>query len=51
MQTAREMARQVIEHLPDTATFDDIMYKCYVHQKIGAGLKDAAEGRVSPMKR
>jgi predicted transcriptional regulator len=46
MQTAKEMARQLIEHLPDTATFDDIMYEFYVRQKIEAGLKDAAEGRV-----
>ena len=46
MQTAKEMARQLIENLPDTATFDDIMYEFYVRQKIDAGLKDAAEGRV-----
>jgi predicted transcriptional regulator len=36
----------LIEHLPDTATFDDLMYELYVRQKIEAGLKDAAEGRV-----
>jgi predicted transcriptional regulator len=46
MQTAKEMARQLIEHLPDTATFDDIMYEFYVRQKIESGLKDVAEGRV-----
>lgn len=46
MQSLKEMAHEVIEHLPDTATFDDLMYEFYVRQKIEAGLKDAAEGRV-----
>lgn len=46
MQSVKEMARDLIEHLPDTATFDDLMYEIYVRQKIEAGLKDAAEGRV-----
>ncbi len=46
MQSLKEMAHELIEHLPDTATFDDLMYEFYVRQKIEAGLKDAAEGRV-----
>ena len=46
MQSVKEMARELIEHLPDTATFDDLMYEIYVRQKIEAGLKDAADGRV-----
>ena len=32
MQTAKEMAHQPIERLPDTATFDDILYEFYVRQ-------------------
>ncbi len=46
MQSVKDMAGEVIEHLPDTATFDDLMYEFYVRQKIETGLKDAAEGRV-----
>ena len=46
MQSVKEIARVLIERLPDTATFDDLMYELYVRQKIEAGLKDAAEGRV-----
>ncbi|MFZ3040539.1 MAG: hypothetical protein WA108_01915 [Thiobacillus sp.] len=46
MQSVKEMARVLIERLPDTATFDDLMYELYVRQKIEAGLKDAADGRV-----
>ena len=48
MQTTKEMVRQLIEHLPDTATFDDIMYELYVRQKIEAGLKAVNEGRTIP---
>jgi len=46
MQSLKEMAHELIDHVPDTATFDDLMYELYVRQKIEAGLKDAAEGRV-----
>lgn len=45
MQTAKESARQLIDHLPDKASWDDIMYELYVKQKIEAGLKAADEGR------
>ncbi|MFP5381650.1 MAG: hypothetical protein ACLGG4_05240 [Gammaproteobacteria bacterium] len=45
MQTAKEIARQLIERLPDTATFDDIVYEFYVRQKIQSGLTAVSEGR------
>ncbi len=45
MQSAKDAARQVINHLPDQATWDDIMYELYVKQKIEAGIKAADEGR------
>lgn len=38
--TAREAARQIIERLPDQATWDELMYELYVKQKIKAGLAD-----------
>ena len=46
MQSVKDMARELIEHLPDTATFDDLMYEFYVRQKIEAGLKAVNEGRI-----
>ena len=46
MPTPKEAAKQAIEHLPEQASWDDIMYELYVKQKIEDGLKDAAEGRV-----
>ena len=45
MSTAKETARQVIDRLPDQATWDDVLYELYVKQKIEAGLAAAAEGK------
>ncbi len=39
MQTAKQTARQVIEHLPEHASWDEIMYELYVQQKISKGLE------------
>jgi predicted transcriptional regulator len=46
MPSAKDAARQIIEHLPEQATWDDIMYELYVKQKIETGLQAADEGRV-----
>ncbi len=48
MQSAKDAARQIIEHLPEEATWDDIMYELYVKQKIEAGLADIKAGRTVP---
>ena len=45
MATPKESVKQIIEHLPDQASWDDIMYELYVKQKIEAGLKAVDEGR------
>ena len=45
MPNAKNAARQIIDQLPEQATWDDIMYELYVKQKIEAGLKAADEGR------
>lgn len=46
LNTVKEEARQVIERLPDHATWDDLIYELYVRQKISAGVRAADEGRV-----
>jgi predicted transcriptional regulator len=46
MQTAKQAAKQIIDHVSDQATWDDIMYELYVKQKIEKGLKAIDEGRV-----
>ena len=48
MSTVKEEARQLVESLPDHATWDDLMYELYVRQKIAGGIKAADEGRVVP---
>ncbi len=48
MQRAKDAARQIIDHLPDQATWDDIMYELYVKQKIEEGLADIKAGRTIP---
>ena len=48
MATPKQAAQQLIEHLPELALWSDIMYELYVKQKIEAGLKAVAEGRMVP---
>ncbi|WP_347989790.1 hypothetical protein [Methylomonas sp. AM2-LC] len=45
MQTAKQSAKQLIEQIPDQASWDDIMYEFYVKQKLEKGLQAAQEGR------
>ncbi len=39
-------ARQLVEGLPDSATWDDLAYEVYVRQAIERGLADSEAGRV-----
>ena len=48
MSSAKEAARQLIDHLPEQATRDDIMYELYVKQKIEEGLADIEAGPTVP---
>ena len=41
--------RETIESLPDDATWDEVMYRLYVRQKIEAGLKDIETGNTLPV--
>ncbi|MBK7983067.1 MAG: hypothetical protein IPK09_05470 [Candidatus Competibacteraceae bacterium] len=45
MQTAKEVAKQVIDRLPDQASWADILYELYVKQKIEAGITAMTEGK------
>jgi predicted transcriptional regulator len=38
-------ARQLIESLPDSATWDDLAYEVYVRQAIEIGMAEADAGR------
>lgn len=48
MQNAKDTARQLIDQLPDTATYNDIMYELYVKQKIEQGMQDSRDGKITP---
>ena len=48
MSSPREEAIKLVEKMPDTATWDDIMYEFYVRQKIEAGIRAADAGDVIP---
>lgn len=52
MQTKgiKEQARRLLENLPDSATWEDLMYQIYVRQAIEAGIKDSDEGKVVDVK-
>ncbi len=47
MQTIKETAHELIDHLPEQATWDDLMYTLYVRQKLERSLLAAKEGRVT----
>jgi len=46
----KQEAHRLIEQLPDTATWDDLMYEIYVRQAIEAGLADSEAGRTLDVK-
>jgi hypothetical protein len=46
MSTVKEEAQKLIESIPDTATWDDIMYAMYVRQKVDAAIEQMEAGEV-----
>ena len=46
----KQHARQLVEKLPDDATWDDLMYEIYVRQAIEAGISDSDTGRTQDVK-
>jgi hypothetical protein len=46
MGAAKEEARELIELLPDHATWDDIIYEFYVKKKLAKALDEVAADEV-----
>lgn len=46
MQTVKQEVGVLLNHLPESCSYDDIQYHLYVMQKIKKGLHDAEEGNV-----
>jgi predicted transcriptional regulator len=44
--TAKERIRQVLDEVPDDASYEDIEYRIYLRRKIDQGLEDIRQGRV-----
>ena len=42
----KEAVLELVQDLPNGATWEDVMYRGYVREAIEAGRKDAAEGRL-----
>lgn len=45
MISVKNEAKKIIDDMPEETTWDDIMYKFYVRQKIEKGLKDVDNGK------
>lgn len=45
---AKAHAREIIDRLPESASWDEVMYELYVREAIDAGLADVATGRITP---
>ncbi|MGD2111888.1 MAG: hypothetical protein PVI50_00780 [Gammaproteobacteria bacterium] len=45
MPSAKDAAGQIIDRLPEQATWDDVMYELYVKSKIEDGLAEIEAGR------
>lgn len=43
--TVKEQAHRMLDELPEDATWDDVVYACYVRLKIAQGLDDVEKGR------
>ncbi len=43
--TIKEQVKNYAEKLPETATWDDVLYEVYIRQKITRGMDDIDNGR------
>ena len=42
----KEQVRQIVDRLPEDATWDDLMYELYVKQKVASAEKAVEGGKV-----
>jgi predicted transcriptional regulator len=46
----KEEARKLVDRLPETATWEDLIHEIYVRETIERGLADCQAGRVTEVK-
>ena len=49
-ESIKQQAHQLLDNLPDSATWEDLMYLIYVRQAIKAGIEDSDQGRTLDVK-
>ncbi len=49
-ESIKTQAHQLLDNLPDSATWEDVMHRIYVRQAIETGIKDSDEGRTIAVK-
>ena len=49
-ESIKAQAHQLLDNLPDHATWEDVMYRIYVRQAVEAGVKDSDAGRTIDVK-
>lgn len=49
-ESIKQQAHQLLDNLPDSATWEDVMYRIYVRQAIDAGVQDSDAGRTVDVK-
>jgi predicted transcriptional regulator len=45
-ESVKPAAHELVDRLPDDASWEDLMYQIYVREAIDAGLRDADAGRL-----
>jgi predicted transcriptional regulator len=48
MATAKQVAKELLEALPEDCTLEDISYHLYVRARVDEGLRDLKSGRHVP---
>jgi predicted transcriptional regulator len=48
MAAVKEMLLELAQQLPEDCTWDEVMYRIYVRQKIENGLREADDGDLVP---
>jgi hypothetical protein len=49
-ESVKEQAHRLLDNLPDSATWEDLIYRIYVRQAIEAGIRDSDAGRTVDVK-
>ena len=49
-ESVKQKAHQLLNELPDSASWEDLMYRIYIRQAIEAGIKDSDHGRTTDVR-